>query len=558
MSAHALHYFLSLFLTTATTVGLGVFVLFQKHKQPLHRIFAWYSFAIGYWSLLQALMTMAGNSATSLLLGRMMFVGVMLIPALFFHFVTCLLDEDRLRRWLVPNYLACVAFIALIASPAFISKTIFCPILNGYFVAPGRVFFWHLLWYLSVANYCLFLLWKSAASASGPRRNQLLYLALGSTLGYLGGWPNYLYMFDRLIPVLNPFGTYAVPLYVMMTAYAIVRHQLMDIRIILRTSLVYSFLVGCITVTYLVAVMIMERWFQGFIGYRSLLATGLVGCLIAAFFNPLRQWIQALVDRALFSATPPELAAQREQLLVEVSKSDQMKAVATLAAGLAHEIRNPLSVIKTFTEHIDADREDPEFQRKFKRIVGGEVERINLIAQRLLDFAKPSPPQLISVSVPQLLDDTLELLGNELAQRHVEVTRQYQDAPPILGDPKQLKQVFLNLLLNSLQAVNGHGQFAIKTAVVGQHLEVRISDNGCGIPKEHLERIFEPFFTTRSSGTGLGLAVVKGIVEDHGGKISIESRLNEGTTASVRFPMALSGLGMNSVTNNTDQIGLNP
>ena len=130
--------------------------------------------------------------------------------------------------------------------------------------------------------------------------------------------------------------------------------------------------------------MVMERWFQGFLGYRSIFATAVVAFLIAVFFNPLRDRIQAFVDRALFKATPAELVAQREQLLVEVRKGDQMKAVATLAAGLAHEIKNPLASIKTFTEYLSTHHDDPVFRDKFQKIVGGEVERINLIVQQLL------------------------------------------------------------------------------------------------------------------------------------------------------------------------------
>jgi two-component system sensor histidine kinase HydH len=311
----------------------------------------------------------------------------------------------------------------------------------------------------------------------------------------------------------------------------------MDIRIVIRRSVVYSLLVACITAVYLVMVLIMERWFQGFLGYRSIFATALVAFLIAIFFNPLRNRIQAFVDRALFTATTAELAAQREQLLTEVRKSDQQKAVATLAAGLAHEIKNPLASIKTFTEHLETRAHDPTFLAKFQKIVGGEVERINLIVQQLLEFAKPVPQKLTPVEVPRLVDETLELLNSELVQRHVEVTRRYAPSPRVLADPQQLKQVFLNLFLNSLQAMNGAGRLEIGTTSDGSELTVTIADNGAGIAAKDLSHIFEPFFTTKTAGTGLGLAVVHGIITEHRGRIAIQSRVGEGTRVHIELPI---------------------
>jgi len=278
--------------------------------------------------------------------------------------------------------------------------------------------------------------------------------------------------------------------------------------------------------------------FQGVVGYRSLVTTAIVSFLIAVFLNPLRSRIQALVDRALFKGTPVELAAQREQLLTEVRKGDQMKAVATLAAGLAHEIRNPLTSIRTFVDYLDERHADPEFREKFKRIAGGELGRIDAILQRLLDFSKPAAPTLAPVAIQPLIDETLEFLQGEIVRRHVQVQRSRDDAAFVLGDTKQLKQVFLNVFLNSLQAMNGDGRLEIQTTVEGHELQIRLADNGVGIDPKDLPHIFEPFFSTKPTGTGLGLAVVHGIVKEHGGRISVESHPTQGTVISLFMPLA--------------------
>jgi two-component system sensor histidine kinase HydH len=216
-----------------------------------------------------------------------------------------------------------------------------------------------------------------------------------------------------------------------------------------------------------------------------------------------------------------------------------MKAVGTLAAGLAHEIRNPLASIKTFTDYLGTHFDDPAFRQKFQKIVGGEVERINLIVQQLLDFAKPVPPKLTLVDVGCLLDDTLELLSSELMKYRVEVERRYVfPAPKILGDPQQLRQVLLNLCLNSLQAMNGAGRLTVQTAVAGSELRITIADNGCGIAGRDLPRVFDPFFSTKPAGTGLGLAVVHSIISEHRGRVVVDSRVGEGTQVTIRFPLA--------------------
>ncbi len=321
--------------------------------------------------------------------------------------------------------------------------------------------------------------------------------------------------------------------------YAIVRYQFLDIRLAIRKSLVYSGLVACLTALYLVMVMVMERWFQGFMGYRSIVATVVVAFVIAIFFNPLRDWIQTFVDRALFKATAPEMAVQREQLLTELRKSDQMKAVATLAAGLAHEIKNPLSAIKTFTSFLPERHTDPAFLEQFHRIVGQEVEKIHATVQNLLAFAKPQAMKRERLALAPLVQDMVTLLAGDCLKRQVQVEEAVPAELCVLGDRTQLKQVLLNLCLNSLEAMDGQGG-RLHIAATQQDAQVilTIHDTGPGIAPEALAKVFDLFFTTKATGTGLGLSVVQGIVQEHGGRIDITSSPGQGTTVTVRWPAA--------------------
>lgn len=387
--------------------------------------------------------------------------------------------------------------------------------------------------------YDFWLLWRySFRKSSQPTPRQVKLLLGAFIFGYATSCVNYLYMYGVCITPLQPFATYGATVGFLIVAYGIFSYRLFDIRVVFRRSLVYSLLVTSLTIGYFSLVYFIERFFQATFGYQSVGLSMTAFALMALIFQPLKVGIQRAVDLLLFRAPREELVRKVERLEGEVRETERLRAVSVLAGGLAHEIKNPLASIKTFTEHLDARYDEPTFRAKFQKIVGGEVERINLIVQQLLNFAKPAPAQIIPLDVQKLLDETLELLNNELVQRHVQVHKSYKGDEQVLGDSQQLKQVFINLILNSLQAMNGDARLELRTAVEGPNLSVTIADNGCGIAPKDLPHIFEPFYTTKPTGTGLGLAVVQGIVYEHGGRIEAESKLGQGTTVQLNLPIA--------------------
>ncbi len=525
-------------LGAAVSLGLGLFVLWWAPKRQTSWPLAAMCFTIVLWLAAYAIAYSTENPRIAGLLARTACTAVAIFSVFLYHFAVEFLGiKKEVGRLVLAYLIIAVLLVGFVWTDLFLAGTY--RYFWGFYSRAGLLhplylfatfFIWLRSIYLVAQAYH-----NSRSNQNVLVRNQLKYLLIAyvtvsfATVDYVPKYGVEIY----------PFGFAFALLFAGIVSYALVRHQLLDIRVAIRKSLAYSLLIASITASYLVMVLIMEKWFQGFFGYRSILATTVVAFLIAIFFNPLRERIQAFVDWALFSATTPELAAQREQLLTEVRKGDQMKAVATLAAGLAHEIKNPLASIKTFTEYLDDHYTDPEFRKKFKKIVGGEVERINLIVQQLLEFAKPVPPKLMPLEVAQVVDDTLEFLGGEFVKRQVAVNRRYDTKVHILGDPQQLKQVFLNLVLNSLDAMNGHGKLDVQTAVEGSDLVVSVADNGSGITPKDLPHVFEPFYTTKSNGTGLGLAVVHGIIKEHGGRIEVNSQPGQGTTMRLYLPIAI-------------------
>jgi two-component system sensor histidine kinase AtoS len=229
-----------------------------------------------------------------------------------------------------------------------------------------------------------------------------------------------------------------------------------------------------------------------------------------------------------------------------LQRSDRLAALGTLAAGLGHEIKNPLTSILTFSRHLSRRFGDASFREKFQNVVPRELERINEIVDRLLELARPARLRFTVVELPELLDRVVDLYGNQIETTQTTVVREYaRDVPPIHADENAIYRVFVNLVANSLEAMGSRGRLTLRLGWAesarrrGTHRRVRIEieDTGPGISPLDRERIFNPFFTTKDGGTGLGLALTHKIVEEHGGAIDVASTPGAGTTFRVVLPV---------------------
>jgi signal transduction histidine kinase len=220
-----------------------------------------------------------------------------------------------------------------------------------------------------------------------------------------------------------------------------------------------------------------------------------------------------------------------------------MAAVGTLTSGIAHELNNPLNNISITTEALLEmhDEYSPEQIQKMLRDIFTQTERASGTVRNLLDFTRVDHSRLESVDVTELMRASLRLVGNELLLNNIETQTEFADSlPRIRGHFRNLQQLFLNLFLNSIQAMPEGGRLSIRAGVEnGKHVRVDVVDTGCGIPKDCIDRIFEPFFTTKpiGQGTGLGLSVSYGIIQEVGGRITVESELGKGTAFSVFLPV---------------------
>ena len=261
----------------------------------------------------------------------------------------------------------------------------------------------------------------------------------------------------------------------------------------------------------------------------------------------LEQWVEKLEEKV------KERTAELRLAEAEVARGEKLASIGQLAAGIAHELNNPLTGVLTFTSLLRSKMPPASQDAEDLDLVIRETKRCASIIRRLLDFAREKTPEKAMVDINQLVQETVRFVERSAALQQVEVVAELAPELPRLSvDADLMKQVLMNILVNAQQAIEGPGRITVRTRLHtarrlpdcagGQPaVEIAISDTGCGIPQANLQRIFDPFFTSKEvgKGTGLGLSVSYGIVRSHGGEIAVESTVGEGSTFRVCLPARL-------------------
>ena len=409
---------------------LGFLVLFRGPRTREVRVFVWLCFVMFVWLFSYGLMEATSDPIRALWFAKIGHSAVIFAPAFYLHFVRYLLDMKEMEPLYRGYYILCVVWLAfLFATDLFIPTVRLQP--WGFYPVGGVVMLIEALTLALLAAVCWILFVTGCRRArtrlSFAEYNRLTYccVAMGvyslSVLDYLAkfGVPYY------------PMGFLTNAFFVSVVTYAILVHRLMDISIVVRRSLIYSFLVTVLTVGYFGLIYVVERIFQTTFRYQSTWLSLTAFALTALCFQPLKLGIQRVVDLVVFRAPHEELARRMERLEQEVRETEKLRAISTLAAGMAHEIKNPLTSLKTFTDYLTEKGNDPNFQKKFRRVVTQEVDKIDQIVHRLLAFAKPARPQLESIQVSQVLDEILDFLSAEAVRRQIDVERAYTNAGTI-------------------------------------------------------------------------------------------------------------------------------
>lgn len=526
------------FLSSLTLSIASLFLIFtvgRFGRGSLKKTIIFFYLSVFIWAVSSTIISATINQQLSESLWRIGCVGVTFTPFFFFK-LSQMLSKLNSKSLIFSIYILGVLFSVLLL----ISDLVIGPPINNYYknflvMSIGPLYFiWFFYWIFFIfwANFILYKNYLHYSTKSNYIKETLKYFSPG----FIAAIFNFLNPFNFPLFQIANFG---IAIFVLSFTYLIIKNTLPEIEIIYRKGIIYSFFIAALTSFYLLLIMFVELIFRSIIGYKSLILSLFSAFALAFLFNPLRNHIQYIIERYFLGKTPKEIKTENEYLKQALERSERLKTASTLALGLAHEVRNPLTTIKTFAEYLPEKYKDDEFVAKFSRIIPSEVERINSIIKQLLDFSKPTPPAFLDTNIYQLLNETLTFLNSEFLKKHIKIERSDENQSlTIKIDPSQFKQALLNIVLNAIDAMPKGGVLTIATEINNDnYFRIKISDTGHGIPKDDLKNIFDPFFSKKDSGTGLGLSIAHNIIKNHNGFIEVESELGKGTTFVLKLPL---------------------
>lgn len=520
-------------LITITYLPLFLFILI-KGKTRLTKVYSFHIFSVLWWGVFSFIIPSFQEIQSAEFVWRASNVGVYFISTFFLHAVFILTNsQNKFLIWY--SYLQSIIFILLVLCGFSFSGIFYFQ--NSYFVPKANIihFFGFINWALicSIAHITLI---KYYVTNFREEKNQITLLYI-SIIGFLGGSSNFLPTFGFNV---YPFGNFLVPLHSLVVTYAILKYQFLNIQLAFRKGISYSILLIVVLIFYALTVLIFEKHLQEYFGYKSIGISIITAFVIGILIIPVHNKIQSFIDKLFLARNPQDLAEENELLRQEILNTDKLKTISTFASGIAHEIKNPLTSIKIFCEYLPKKINDKEFINNFIPLITRDADRINELIHDLLDYAKPSTPELKSTDIHKLIDSVLDALSAQIVSRKIEVFKDFdQRIKTIQIDSKQIKQAFLNILLNAVESIPSTGSLLITTQLhpKGKKMSLKITDSGYGISPEDLPRIFDPFFTKKEKGTGLGLSITHGIIKEHGGKIFVKSILDQGTTFRIELPL---------------------
>jgi signal transduction histidine kinase len=525
-------YAFSLIATGIASIMLGIFVYLQGRDKPANITLVLYTIAVAVWCLGQAAGEMIPDKTGVIFWTRFNLGGAILIPVLYMTFVLAFLNGlEQNKRLISACFLFCSILLFFDITPLFVADV--APRLNfRFYPIPGPAYYLFPFYFLGCISIGFFKLIAAARESFGVRRNQILYIILASIIGFGGGATAFFPVFNINFP---PLAHYFVPLYILIVVYAIARHQLLDIRIILRGGLTYSILTLFFTGVYALLVFSFKEIFQSLTGWNTFLTTVIMVFGAVMIFEPLHKRVQDVVDRLFFRGsyyyqkTISDLSDENLKLYRGLLQSEKLAALGTMAACLAHEIKNPLASIKGMTQILPENLGDQEFIDKYADIVPRQLNRINSIIDTLLKIGKPQKFAVSNVNLNKIIDDLLKLVEGQCRKKNIKVASMVSEDLNLEGDAEQLMQAFMNLVLNAIDAMSEGGELKVSGLKHKAGMTIEISDTGVGIPQENIKRVFDPFFTTKESGAGLGLAITYRIIKEHSGEIEVESEEGKGS-----------------------------
>ncbi len=492
------------FLASVGNLALANFVVFRVRRARGALPIALLCVALFLWDISEAAKIVLGNNYWYFI----RLVGSSMAPAFLWHFVLVFVHRERaLRRWLLLLYGFTAVFTLSTAGGLFSERL-------GEFVRGER---WNLLYLVALFPFLvwsLLLLRVRLREVETPvERNAVSFVAVGIVVGAFTGLTDLTRQLGSPIPSLGHVGGV---LCTAVLAVAILRHRLLEEETPVRRVLLV--LLPVLSVAFVLTAlspMLPGDW-------NAYLVVGVVGTVTFL-----------ALYRLLFS-----------RLYEQAERRKRLALVGAMAAGVAHEVRNPLASIKGAAQFVQKEIEGLDGKaeaREYLKLLVGEVDRLNEVVESFLTYARPLEPRRRDVELPALLGDVVRLQEASVPPAVRIETLFEPGLPPVPADPTLLTQAVTNVLRNAVEAMPEGGTVALRTRSVATALRtyaaIEIADAGPGVSPNDLERIFQPFYTTKSKGTGLGLAIARRIVEAHGGDLAVSNVRPRGCKFTFLLPL---------------------
>lgn len=541
-------YALSGILVAVTFFPLFIFTWVQG-KTAIARVFSYHLLCVASWGIITLLVGVNGATLEVYHLWNVSFAIALFIPVLLLHSVLLMAGKHSTKAVLLIVYAQAAVFAVLTLSGK-VFPDIQYMFNSMYYNQGSRLYLTAVIIWLGIVSLAHILLLQHYITSYPERKKQTLMLMLAIPFGFGGGLMNFLPAFGFSI---YPIGNFLIPVYSIIVTYAILQYRFLEITYVLRKGLIYSILIGIVSLMYWLTIIVLDPILQKMAGYATPIP-GFVAALILGFvYVPLRMKVEYLVDTTVFRVSREDITRQNEMLRQELMRAEKFKMVSNIAQSIVYEIRNPLTTIKGLSKLILERPSDQKLVEKSSATIDRQVERIDNLLYRLLKFATPSTPEFKQASIYNIIDDVLNILTREFAERKIQLGKQFHtpESELLHIDPAQFRQAIYNILFNAAEAMPEGGMLTIATdykpfsevlqknfnPAVKNFFELRISDTGHGIPKKNLPFIFDPFFSPGERRVGLGLSIAHKIIKEHGGNIFVESNDDKGATFVIELPL---------------------
>lgn len=521
-------------------------IFFNRKFNKLIRSYLLWSFLISAWSIGYAV-TLSGmfDKDMTLLWNRICHGFASLIPAAFLTFIYEVTGEpSKKNRAVCVTAWMCSGSLILLGFTPYFVKDLWTMGPFRYQPLGGPFYAYFTGVFFTFTIYAFYVLIRRANVSTGSLKQQLQIFIIGSLIAYSGGFTLF---FQGFRISVHPIGVFFVSSYALFTGYAIYKHQFLDLKLAIKRSIFYSGFAFCISLLYVVLVSLSQKiFYSNQIPPENILGNIVIVLILAILFRPVEVFLRKMLDHLFFKGTISEISEQKEKLEYQLERQQRLKSVGILAAGMAHEIKNPITSLQTFIEYLPQKKEDPEYIERFQRIAGQEISRIKNIVSDLLAFSKPHEPKRQDTDIRKILLSILDLLSGEFIKYKIKTIHNFQEeSPDVFVDPEQIKQAFLNIILNAIDAMKEKGgELSVMVSQEKDKILVSIQDAGCGIDPDKLPHIFDPFYTNKDGGTGLGLAITHSIIEKNKGQIIVKNQLRQGAEFRISLPKSLGRLNI--------------